>query len=686
MAEYNPDKHRRAASARTKGAGGKMPAGMVYLPPEGDKGGYVLDTRAEAEHIARQGGARQHMTGLAGQYVKGAPFVGQYVDEAIGYMDEAAGGTPDLMRERARAAQERFEIDHPNQALAASITGGVLTSAPAVGPLSRVMSARSPAANVAIGAGVGGALGAAEGGVSGYGSGRSPEERRANAESGALVGGAVGGIAGGAAPLLFGGGQAAARNLASGVDKRTAAEVGGSPESAELVARNLRYDDPAEAARNIRQGGDDAMLADAGPVTQGLLDATIQAAGPGGAVAKKNIGARTDRAAQNIDMAINDAFGAPPAPVAREGSSKYRTLYDSAYKRPIDYSSDNGVELESLLKNVPGSALAYANELMQVRGEVSRQIKLTVDASGNVTGMQGLPDVRQWDYITRALNDVAKGGDGKGVLGGNTTRGAAYASLSRSIRKRLKSAVPEWKTAVDAVANDVSLKEARELGAVALRDITSRDELRESLADMGLAERKKMAAGVRQYIDDTLSSVKRTMTDSRTDWREAQKLLTMLSSRQAKDKLKMLLGEGQAKTLTGRLARAEKAFELKAATARNSATFARGSFMDTVKDMVDPGVMGKLAQGEVGPASKRIIQEMTAMTPARRREVEERIAGEIASILTTHRGPDAVVAAQKLTAMLARQPETERLAGLVGRAVAGGASLTGYTAGTQALE
>lgn len=686
MAEYDPEKHRRAARAKDGGSDRGMPPGMVYLPPKGDKGGYVLDTRAEAEHIARKGGLGQHMTGLAGQYVKGAPFVGQYVDEAIGVADEAMGGTPGLMRERARANQERFETDHPNQSLAANVTGGVVTAAPAVGPLSRVTSFRSPAANIAAGGVTGAALGTAEGAVSGYGAGRTADERRRNAETGAMIGGAVGGVTGGVAPVIFGGGQAVAKNIASGADRRTAEEIGGSPESAELVGRMLRYDDPQDAIRNIRQGGDDAMLADAGPVSQGLLDATIQAAGPGGAIAKKNIGARTDRAAQNIDMAINDAFGRPPAPVAREGSSKYKALYDRAYSKPIDYATDIGVELEGLIQNVPGPALKYANELMQVRGESSRQIKLIVDEAGNVTGMQGLPDVRQWDYITRALNDVAKGGDGKGVLGGNTTRGAAYAALSRQIRKRLKAAVPEWKVAVDAVASDVSLKEAREIGGVALRDTTSRDDLREALADMGLAERRKMAAGVRQYIDDTLSSVKRTMTDPRTDWREAQKLLTMLSSRQAKDKLKMMLGDGPAQTLIGRLQKAEKAFELKAATARNSATAGRQSFMETIKTMVDPGVMGKLAQGEVGPASKRIIQEMTAMTPARRAEVEERLAGEIASILTTHQGPAAEAAARRLTAMLERQPQTERLAGLIGRSVAGAVGLTGYAAGTTALE
>ena len=52
------------------------------------------------------------------------------------------------------------------------------------------------------------------------------------------------------------------------------------------------------------------------------------------------------------------------------------------------------------------SDLRNAERAMRREGQPSRQIMAKLDDAGNVVEYETLPDVRQIDYITRALNDV----------------------------------------------------------------------------------------------------------------------------------------------------------------------------------------------------------------------------------------------------------------------------------------
>ena len=155
------------------------------------------------------------------------------------------------------------------------------------------------------------------------------------------------------------------------------------------------------------------MLADAGPNAQALLDTTIQRGGAGATAARQAIDERVGQASANIRDAMDNAFGTPAGVntverAIREGSAPARsTAYKAAYAAPIDYSHPVGREVEELLSRVPKSAFDEANRLMHVRGEKSAQILASVADDGSVV-FKTLPDVRQLDYVTRALREVAE--------------------------------------------------------------------------------------------------------------------------------------------------------------------------------------------------------------------------------------------------------------------------------------
>jgi hypothetical protein len=329
-----------------------------------------------------------------------------------------------------------------------------------------------------------------------------------------------------------------------------------------------------------------------------------------------------------------------------------------------------------MLPRIPADAINTANRMMRAEGVESAQIMARVADDGSVA-FETMPDVRQLDYITRGLNDVAAAADGKGKLGGTTNEGRIYAGLAREIRTAMKDAVPAYKRALERAASDISLKDARDLGEIVLLSQTKRGDVAEAVADMGQAERTKLKQGIRTYIDDTLANTKRTITDPNVDAREGMAALKALSSRASQQKLEMVLGAGPAKGLISRIDKAARAYELRAKTTDNSRTFARQNMNEAISDATSPGAIGTLLEGSPVESARKMAQHLTGMSADRRRDAQEKIAGEIATLLTSLRGADAEKAVHGLVMALERQPITQALATQVSRLV-GSATGVGF--------
>lgn len=562
-------------------------------------------------------------------------------DEAASYVGSALTGVPrDQVLSEMRGTQAQAQEQNPGSYLAGQLAGGVaqgVSAAPLTASAKFAGSTLLPrvAAGMADGAVLGGAYGA--------GSGTDAGSRLTQGG----VGLATGAVAGGAFPLLGAGSskiyETAKNLLAAGPIGR---QAGASPQSLRLLGNVLDADGSLgpTGQTNMARAGSDAMLADAGPNARSVLDTAIQRGGPGAIDARQAITGRTDRASRSVADALNANLGQPEGVTAartaiRQGSSASRSsAYDDAYKAAIDYADPKGQAIENIVKTrVPQSAINEANALMRAEGNQSKQILAHVADDGSVT-FEKLPDVRQLDYITRGLNEVADQADGAGKLGGTTAKGRAYSNLSQELRGHLKDLVPEYGKALETAADPIRRSKAVELGSKLLSPSMTRDQVDEAVRGMTGPEKDALAQGVRSRLDDAMANVTRTVQDGSTDAREAIKAIKDLSSRANREKLTAAIGKPKADALFDELDRAAMSFDLRASVAENSKTYARQATERRIGDMTQPGAVGKAAQGEPLKATKSIIQALTGMTPDKIRGKEDAIYSEIARLLTRQGG------------------------------------------------
>jgi hypothetical protein len=421
----------------------------------------------------------------------------------------------------------------------------------------------------------------------------------------------------------------------------------------------------------MAQAGQEAMLADAGPNARAVLDTAIQRGGPGAVSARSAIDARVARSADDLTAALDNALGQPEGVTAtrtaiRTGSAGARKgAYDAAYAQPIDYAHPLGQEIESIVKSrVPDSAIRQANALMRANGDESKQILAHIADDGSVT-FEKLPDVRQLDYITRALNDVASAENGKGQLGGTTALGRAYEGLSKEIRDKVRDLVPEYGKALETAADPIQRSKAVELGSRLLSSAMTRDQAEEAVKGMTGAEKSALAQGIRSRIDDAMANVTRTVQDGNTDAREAIKALKDLSSRANREKVSLAIGENKANALFKELDRVATSFNLRSSVAENSKTYARQAMTQRIGDLTQPGAIGKAAQGEPLQASKRIVQALTGMTPEKIKGREDAVYSEIARLLTRNGG-----AGQKVYDAIGKLGQTDQATALMADRIA----------------
>lgn len=619
---------------------------------------------------------------------QGIPFVGPYTDEMIGAIDPQRG-------ENVRSAVDAVRAQRPGEAVALEV-GGALASVPA-------LIAATPAAvtnfvgqgatlgsQMLRGLGVGATAGATEGAISGFGRGEG-DGRAQSALEGAVIGGGLGGAVGAAAPAVSSSIRAAWQNIKGRTPTQIARALNISPEAARVVRTALENDDLDAAQLALQRAGSTSMLADAGPGTRNLLDTSVVSGGRAPRIAGEAVAQRAEAAGQRMNTVLDDILGAPEGTQAmqrniREGSQTARsTAYDAAYASPIDYSAPRGRTLEGLLSRVPRSAINQANELMRLEGVRSGQILADVAEDGTVT-YRRLPDVRQLDYMARALGDVSEQQSASGRLGGTTQLGRATANLQRNIRSILRQEVPAYGEALDTAADSISRVRAVETGANILRPATTREQVAEALRGASAAERSAAKAGLRSAIDENLARVNAVASDPNTDIREFQRLANTLRSRSARDKMEVVLGPRDAARLYDELDEAVVSLELRGAIARNSATAGRQAIQGSVRDQTAPGTVGLLLEGEPINATKRIVQAITGTTPEARTLRQMGIYDEIAQTLTGTRGPQAEQALALVRRAMDGEALTETQARVIARSLTGPISAAAYAAGRAEAE
>ena len=633
----------------------------------------------------------------AATLLQGVPFVGEYADEALGAIAPLVGQNDAATATQAiRSGQERFQRENPKTGLGLKIAGGVAGTLPAIAAAPAVASF-APATmgpRILYGTGLGGTLGGLEGLVSGWGSGTDAESRKGNAVTRGGIGAGLGILLGAAAPVLKEGITRAGRwTLDQFNVAREARAAGLSRPSYEILTRAMDADQSLSGAgaQRLAAAGPNAMLADAGPSARSILDTTIQKSGPAGRVAQQAVEGRASQAsgvAQGaLDRALGRASGVGTSETAiRQGSSAARqAAYNAAYSAPINYASPAGRQLETMMRRVPGDVINTANRLMRLNDERSRQIMAQVLPDGTVR-FRRMPDVRQIDYITRALNHAAESGEGAGALGGQTAMGRAYQNLARDMRQQLRGLVPEYGAALDAAAEPIAARTALRFGEGIFSRATTRDDVANGLRGMSGAELTQARAGARAFIDERIANVTRAVTDGNMDAREAIAAVREMSSRANREKMSALIGQQEAARLFRDIDRAATALELRAGVTQNSKTFARAEMDRTIRDRTESGFWNAIRSGEPVNASKRVAQSLLGGTPAHKQVYEDRVYSELAQALTGPRGPQAQALLGRLQRIAQQNPQNlqqaQTIASLLGNL---GFVVPAYQTGTQAL-
>jgi len=621
--------------------------------------------------------------------LQGVPFVGSYTDEAVGMFDPRAA---EAMRQSVEAVRER----RPGQAAALEVAGALaatpalVAAAPAaVGGF--VGGATSLGGQMLRGGAVGVGAGAIEGAVSGFGRGEEGT-RGTEAARGAALGAALGGGAGVAIPAVSAGIRSAFENIKGRSVGQIAKTLGISTDAAKVVRTALENDDLAAASVALERAGSSSILADAGPATGQLLDASVAFGGSAPRIARQAVEGRTEEAAEKMTFVLDDVLGAPEGVGAaqrgiRQGTQEARNrAYRVAYAQPINYASGRGRFLENILGRVPQSAVNRANELMRLEGVKSAQVMARVGEDGNVV-FQTMPDVRQLDYITRALGDVAEQQNAAGKLGGTTQLGRATQNLQRQIRDVLKREVPEYGEALDVASDAISRSNAVEAGAdIVNKPSKTMEEVNDFFKNASKAEISAAKSGFRSSLDERLARVKAVASDPNTDIREFRVLAQDLSSRAMKSKLTAMLGEDGANRLIKELDENLTSLELRAVIARNSATAQRLATKSAVEDVTSPGALEMLvSEGpEAGPinATKRVVSVITGTTKEARTLRQMGIYDEIAEALVGLRGQQAKDALKLVERAMAGDALNQTQARIIAKALTSPAAAAAYGWGT----
>ncbi|MBO9099440.1 MULTISPECIES: hypothetical protein [unclassified Rhizobium] len=641
------------------------------------EGGNDKTTAAPAEDVPKSfsEGFGSNMNASASGVANGIPIIGPAFNEGLNKVEAGIrtlwDGNKSYQDELASVrGQEQTDIAaNPVTHTAAEIAGGVLGTAPLVAAAPAAFGAGAASLPVRIAAGVasGAAIGSADGGVR-------------NGPSGAITGGLLGGALGAAGPVAGDVAGAVFRSGASRASQNEAARLAGTSRPAvDVVARALASDNAIGATNaNIAAAGPGAMLADAGPSTLSTLDTAIQRGGPGAGQASQRIAARAGQATTDINAALDAGLGPDqgmlaPLTTLRDSTQPARkAAYDAAYGAPIDYADPRGQALEKMIKTrVPQAAITRANDLMRVNGEESKQILAKLADDGTVT-YEKLPDVRQIDYITRGLRDVAAEADGKGKLGGTTDIGRAYGNLAGSLRDLTGTLVPEYKNALNTAAEPIRQREAMLYGQKMLSPGTTRDEVSDFVTGLSQPELQSLRGGIRAKFAETLSNVKRTVADPNIDAREGITALKDLSSDAARQKLTTVMGQQEADAMFGAVDRAAKAFELRAGVTTNSKTYARQAAERAVEKTTGPGVIDNVAGGKPLASAQGFMQNLLGAGKQAQLGRQDEAWHNIADLLTQPANQAGGTFLQALQSAAGALPAIDRNAARVSGAVTRG--------------
>jgi len=599
------------------------------------------------------------MTARAIKAAEGLPFVG-------GWLKDIAGEVSPELESKFEAVSKAKQSQDPVESAALQVGTGLssaVVAAPVAVPArfaSWVSSLPTFQKIMAMG-GSGASYGLLEGGVSGAGRG-GEGDRVEGATEGGLLGGAGGAFGGILPPAVIKGYENLSKSLRNYGPDVISKELGISVEAAQVIGNTFRDagGDVKVALQNIFNAGEEGMLADSGIAAQALLDAAQATGGKASQIATEEISERVSRQGAGLAGVMDKRLGRLPkydgvtggaADLAEGISSATRAprqaAYTEAYSTPIDYSSKAGMNIESVFNALPkrfkGKAIERANDKMRLDAirsgqPVPKQIMADVAPDGSINFLE-MPNLRQLDQIKQAIGDVAF--NEVDSLGRPTPDALDAVQWYRQISSSLKEASPKYAEAVSLGGDKISLDNSLELGLDMLKPKLSPRDVSKALKGADAQDIKYTKLGIRSAINDLVGNAKATIASPDIDTNALRKVFTDLSSKNARDKIRIVMGSKEADRLFKDLDRAQMSLALRAATAINSKTFTRQVIEGQVDELTDIGAIAHLLRLEPAQATQKLTQKITGETDELSVKMKQQIFTDIAKALTQIKGKNA---------------------------------------------
>ena len=618
------------------------------------------------------------------------PYVGQFVDEAIGALPFGADA------QTIRDVQQGVDETAPVPAAlgrAAGIGTGIYgaTQVP-------ILRGQTPLTTTAKIGAAGTAASTVEGGLSGYGSGEggpTDPSRIKNAMSGAKWGFALG------LPLSVLGGSIQGvldkRAVEQGA-KQIAEKLQVSFPTAAILMNQIRLGNDLDAAiANLRQAGSEGMIADADTAIAQLLDAVAQSGDIAGTTARRTVQARAEQSSSELSDIMDETLGTAPVgkQTAIEQASartapQRREAYGEAYSTPIDYASEAGRNLENIMNELAvidpvlfKRGIDAANRQMRLDKESNQQIMINIADDGTIS-FDEMFNLKQINYVKEALQKEARASvNPRGQL---TPEGQALDAMAKQLRDAAVEAVPPYSKALKLGQENILTNQALFASGSLLRQGTSVEDVLKATRSADDTTMQAMRTSLRMEIDDMLGNVKSgILSGGDSSIAEAQKLLRELTSGNNIKKMRMIMGEQNYAELVPKLGVIRKQLELLARVADNSKTQVRKEVMDQIDTVIEGGIVRAAMRGETVNVLQKGIQQFTGATADADALRKSGILDELQNVLTNIRGKDAEAALRYITEVQQGQALSEAKKNFIVTMLRRAAQITGRETGQEAV-
>lgn len=420
-----------------------------------------------------------------------------------------------------------------------------------------------------------------------------------------------------------------------------------------MIAQRMNL---SQMIANLKKAGDDGMIIDADKAVAQLGDA-IQASGTprAGSIITDAAETRAANQAEQLRPTMDEVLGEPPegmqtavdAVAARTAPARQKA-YDKAYAKPIDYASGAGLAIERIMsdlaRNAPRDfkrAIQSANLNMAADGKKNMQFMAEEMADGTFKIKQ-MPNMIQLDYLKQALQETYE-----------RTGDIGYKKFSEQLRDAGIDAVPAYGKALKLGQAKIVETDVMQMGGKFLQDNVKLDTLKNAINSASQTEMDAIRLGARNQIEEILDQTRKNIGSVGDDKagataEESRKLLRILSSASSRKKLALILGESEAQILFKKLDEVAAGLQLLNSVGGNSATAIRTQLNDTIDGILQPGILGTAARGELTDIPKKIIQVVTQQTPEALADQKDEILSEVATVLTQARGREAEAALRLL--------------------------------------